>query len=124
MRAFWAKVVGRSVDGGCGGLDAREEKGEVLESGQEANGLAGWEFWVLEVENGFRLDLAEVEVVELKRLLPRLAAECSGFGVSGDAVPFAIFFGFSAEAFETLMPLMALMVPSFFRHAFRLQLKI
>lgn len=41
MRAFWAKVVGRSVDGGCSDLDAREERGVVFELGEEANGLAG-----------------------------------------------------------------------------------
>lgn len=39
MRAFWAKVVGRSVDG-CGGLDAKDERGEGFELGEEANGLA------------------------------------------------------------------------------------
>lgn len=39
-------------------------------------------------------------------------------------MPFAFFTGFPAEAFETLMPLIALIGPSFFRHAFRLQLKI
>ena len=41
MRAFCANVVGRSVDGVCGGLDAREEKAEPVESGEDANGLAG-----------------------------------------------------------------------------------
>ncbi len=71
MRAFWAKVVGRSVDGGCGGLDARDENGEVFESGEEANGLAGWELGVVEEEKGFWLELAGVGKVELKRLLPR-----------------------------------------------------
>lgn len=40
MRAFWAKVVGRYVDGGCGGLDAKDERGEGFELGEEANGLA------------------------------------------------------------------------------------
>ena len=32
--------------------------------------------------------------------------------------------GIPATVCETLMPLMALIVPSFFRHAFRLQLKM
>ena len=41
MRTFSAKLVGRSVDGGCGGLDARDEKGEVFGLGEDANGLAG-----------------------------------------------------------------------------------
>ena len=41
MRAFWAKVAGRSFDGDCGGLDARDEKGELFELGEEANALAG-----------------------------------------------------------------------------------
>lgn len=80
---------------------------------------------VEEEENGFWLELAGVGKVELKRLLPRFGAAGSGFGVSGGAVPLSIVFGFpAAEAFETLMPLMALIVPSFFRHAFRLQLKM
>lgn len=30
MRAFEANVEERSVVGGCGGFDAREEKGEAL----------------------------------------------------------------------------------------------
>ena len=64
--------MGRSVDGGCGGLEAREEKGDGLfELGDEANGLAGWEFGVMEVEKGLWLELAGAEKVELKRLLPR-----------------------------------------------------
>lgn len=71
-RAFWAKVVGRSVEGGCGGLEDREEKGEELfELGEEEKGFVGWGFGVLEDENGFSLELAEVGKVELKRLLPR-----------------------------------------------------
>lgn len=78
----------------------------------------------MEVENGFRLELPEVEKFELKRLLPRLGATVSGFGVSSGAVPFAMLFGFPAEVFEILMPLIALIVPSFFRHAFRLQPKM
>ena len=41
MRAFWANVVGRSVDGGCGGLDARDEYGDVFELGGDGDGLAG-----------------------------------------------------------------------------------
>lgn len=42
MRAFWAKVVGRSGGGGWGGLDARDEKGEErFGLGGGANGLAG-----------------------------------------------------------------------------------
>ena len=54
MRAFWAKVVGRSVAGGCGGLDASEEKEEDLFGlGEEVNGLTGWEFGLVEVVNGF-----------------------------------------------------------------------
>lgn len=79
---------------------------------------------MVEDENGFWLELAEVENVELKRLLPRPGAADSGFFVSGGAVPFAVIFAFPAEAFETLVPLIALIVPSFFRHALRLQLKI
>lgn len=75
-------------------------------------------------ENGLWLGLAEVAKVELKRLLPRPRAAGSGFDVSGGAVPFAVVFDFPAEAFETRMPLIALIVPSFFRHAFRLQLKM
>lgn len=39
MRAFWAKVVGRSGLGGWGGLDANELKGEVVVDGEE-KGLA------------------------------------------------------------------------------------
>lgn len=54
MQAFWAKVVARSVAGGCGGLEAREEKEEdAFELGEEANGLTGWAFGLVEVENGF-----------------------------------------------------------------------
>lgn len=82
MRAFWAKVVGRSVGGGCGGLDAREETGGVFELSDEANGLAGWEFGVVEDENGFWLELVEIEKVELKRILPRLGGVISFLAAS------------------------------------------
>lgn len=41
MRAFWAKVVGRSDEGGWGDLEAREEKWEVFELVGEVNRLAG-----------------------------------------------------------------------------------
>ena len=75
-------------------------------------------------ENGFWLELAEFGKVELKRLLPRFGAVVSGLDVSDGAGPFAVIFGFPTEAFATLMPLMALIVPSFFRHAFLLQLKM
>lgn len=78
MWAFWANVVGRSDGGGggggWGGLDAREEIGEVVELGGGANGFAAaWGFGVVEDENGFWLELVEVGTVELKRLLPRFA---------------------------------------------------
>ena len=43
----------------------------MLELGEEANGLAGWGFGAVEVENGLWLELAEDEKAELKRLLPR-----------------------------------------------------
>lgn len=75
MRAFWAKVEGRSDGGGdgWGGLEARElDNGEVVVMEGGANGLAAaWGFGVVEVENGFWLELVDVGKVELKRLLPR-----------------------------------------------------
>lgn len=75
MRAFWAKVVGRSDGGGdgWGGLEAREvDNGEVVVLEGGANGLAAaWGFGVVEDENGFWLELVDVGKVELKRLLPR-----------------------------------------------------
>lgn len=46
----------------------------MCELGEAANGLVGWELVVVEIENGFWLELAEVEKVDLKRLLPRLGA--------------------------------------------------
>ena len=75
-------------------------------------------------ENGFWLERAGVGNVELKTLLPRFGSAVSGFGFTGGAGPFAVVFGFPTEAFATLMPLMALIVPSFLRHAFLLQLKM
>ena len=75
-------------------------------------------------ENGFWLELAGLGKVELKSLLPRYGNAVSEFGFSGGAGPFAVVFGFSTEAFATLMPLMALIVPSFLRHDFLLQLKM
>ncbi len=79
---------------------------------------------VEEEENGFWFEPAEVEEVEPKRLSPKFGAGFCGFGVFRGSVVFAVVLGFLAEAFETLIPLIALKVPSFFRHAFRLQLKI
>lgn len=79
---------------------------------------------MVEDENGFWFELAEVEEVEPKRLSPKFGAGLCGFGVSRGSVLFAVVLSFLAEAFENLMPLIALKVPSFFRHAFRLQLKI
>lgn len=55
-------------------MGARDETGEVFELGEAANGLVGWELVVVEIKNGLWLELAEVEKVELKRLLPRLGA--------------------------------------------------
>ena len=75
-------------------------------------------------ENGFWLELAGFGKVELKRLSPRFGSAVSGFGFSGGTGPFAVIFCLSTEAFATLMPLMALIVPSFFRHDFLLQLKM
>ena len=79
MRAFWAKLVGRSVGGGWAGLDTREEDGEL---GDEANGLVGWEFDVVEDEKGFWLELVEAGKVELKRLLPIFEGVLSFLDVS------------------------------------------
>ncbi len=76
---------------------------------------------MVEEENGFWFELAEVEP---KRLSPKFGAELCGFGVSSGSVLFAVVLGFLAEDFDTIIPLIALTVPSFFRHAFRLQLKI
>ena len=52
-------------------MDVREEKGEAFGLDEEANGLVGEGFGVVEDEKGFWAGVAEVGKVELKRLLPR-----------------------------------------------------
>lgn len=105
-------------------MEAREEKEEAFGVGGEAKGLVGWEFGVVEEEKGFWVELAEVGKVELKRLLPRFEGEWSFLDDSWDGAPLHDVLGIPAAVCETLMPLMALIVPSFFRHAFRLQLNM
>ena len=74
------------------------------------------------VEKGFWLLL--LGNVVLKRLLPRLggADSCFGSSCTGGISLFA--FDFPAAVFGILMPLIALVVPSFFLQAFLLQLKM
>ena len=74
------------------------------------------------IEKGFWLLL--LEKVDVKRLLPILggAGCCWGSSCTGGTSLFA--FDFPAALFGILMPLIALMVPSFFLQAFLLQLKM
>ena len=126
MRAFSANVVGRSVEGVCGGFEAKEEKGEVEVEVEEVEGAKGLLVAAaLELtENGFGLEVS-AENVELKRLLPRdgVSCVCSSFFVGSGPAPVA-FLVFPAAFFEILTPRIALMVPSFFRQALRLQLNM
>ena len=119
MRAFWAKVVGRSDADFCGGWTTVGGKGVVVFGACcDANGFAfdGPDF--VDVENGFWVKLLD-DRVELNRLLPRSCGSCS----------FSWFtllctFDFSTASFGVLIPRKPLIVPSFLLHAFLLQLKI
>ena len=124
IRAFSANVVGRSAEGFCGGFEAKDEKGEAeVEEVEGAKGLlAAAAFEVL--EKGFGLEIL-VENVELKRLLPRDGGSCSSsaFFLDSELLLFDVLV-FPEASFETLIPRIALTVPSFFRQALRLQLNI
>ena len=53
MRAFWAKVVGRSDGEGSGGWLVGGERGfGVFETGEEVNGLVDDDWDIVEVEKG------------------------------------------------------------------------
>ena len=135
-RAFWAKVSGR-VDtvvpvsvGGVGLVVARgdegAEKGFAPLTDGTANGFAG-AFAAEGVENGFANGLAAVEdalgAVTPKSDSPMLA--CGFFSSFCDAAAScALGKLFPSRPPVTLVALIPLMLPSFLRHVFRLQLKI
>ena len=119
MRAFWAKVVGRSGgegEGGWWGLD-------VFETGCEANGFVGGDWGFVEVEKGL-LPKSLDESVELKRLLPRSCGGCLFVCSSLTVLSLSDAFDFCGVAFGMRIPLIALHVPSFLLQAFLLQLNM
>lgn len=77
-----------------------------------------------EVGKGFELELLDVNV-ELKRLLPKLrvAFPCVSCFADFEPLPSEPS-AFPEAAFDILTPRIALTVPSFFRQAFLLQMKM
>lgn len=75
-------------------------------------------------EKGFELELVDAKV-ELKRLLPRfeVACFCTTSFSGSNLVPVDALV-FAEDASGILIPRIALIVPSFFRQALRLQLKM
>ena len=135
-RAFWAKVSGRvdnvvAVSVGDVGLvvargSEEVEKGFIPAADGTANGFAG-AFAAEGVENGFANGLAAVEdalgAVTPKSDSPMLA--CGFFSSFCDAAAScALGTLFPSCPLVTLVALIPLMLPSFLRHVFRLQLKI
>jgi hypothetical protein len=135
-RAFWAKVSGR-VDtvvvisvGGVGVVVARgdegAEKGFAPVTDGTVNGFAG-AFAAEGMEKGFANGLAAVEdalgAVTPKSDSPMLA--CGFFSSFCDAVAScALGTLFPSCPLVTLVALIPLILPSFLRQVFRLQLKI
>ena len=135
-RAFWAKVSGRADTvvavsvGDVGLVVARGgegvEKGFIPAADGTANGFAG-AFATEEVEKGFVNGLATVEdalpTVTPKIDSPMLA--CGFFSSFCDAVAScALGTLFPSCPLVTLVALIPLILPSFLRQVFRLQLKI
>ena len=121
MRAFWAKVVGRSDVEGLGGWLVGGGMG--FGAGCEANGFVVGSWDVVEVEKGLWPKLLE-ERVELKRLLPRSCGGCVFFWSSLTVLYLSIAFNFCVEPFGIRIPLTALIVPSFLLQALLLQLNM
>lgn len=111
MRAFWAKVAGRSLveEGICGGLEERDEKGFAEE--EEAKRLG--------VEKGFAL-------LDGKPVCPKMLSP-SIRGGGGREISWVVPFVLSSELVvavaSILEPLIALMLPVFFLHVLNRQAK-
>ena len=124
MRAFWAKVVGRSDAEGSGRwLGAGGQGFGVFENGCEANGFVTDDWDVVEVEKGLWPKLL-VDRVELKRVLPRSCGGCLFFWSSLTVLFLSIAFDFCVDPFGIRIPLTALHVPSFLLQALLLQLNM
>ena len=124
MRAFSAKVAGRSEAEGSGGWLVGKWKGfGVFETGCEVNGFAEGDWDVVEIEKGLWPKLLE-ERVELKRLLPRSCGGCLIFWSSLTVLFLSMAFDFCVDPFGMRIPLTALDVPSFLLQALLLQLNM